>query len=245
MGCECNSNSVKYCGGEVYKGKSFNFSSWNSTKIYSNNDRIQDFVYYNGALYVYINPTESTFGHDPYDDTHCGTQTGTYWLQLFYQPECRCEDVRFRTDNSSYIQVSYDGGETYGYLLDEIGNKILVNTGPKGENGLTTKINKISADIKYNSTITEPQIVVDRTGTSISTNLVFHFVLPTSINLDAHTVTINPIPADATVEINGVITNSVTTKYGTLLNILVKKESCGSKTATYTVTKTETINIQI
>lgn len=66
---------------DVSKGKSFNFSEWDSLTGYNNNSLIQDFVSYEGALYVCINSVLAG-DVDPRTDTNNGASQGEYWLQV-------------------------------------------------------------------------------------------------------------------------------------------------------------------
>lgn len=59
------------------------------------------------------------------------------------------------------------------------------------------------------------------------------------------TLTINPIPADANVELNGVSQKSITVDYNTSVHIKVSKDGYKTHEEDYTVTSTETKNITL
>lgn len=60
-------------------GKSFNFSEYSETARYTNNSLKQDFISYNGAMYVCIKDVQ---GINPEIDTAFGNRVGTYWMQI-------------------------------------------------------------------------------------------------------------------------------------------------------------------
>lgn len=64
---------------EPSHGKSFNFSEYSETAHYTNNTLKQDFVSYNGAMYVCIKNVQ---GVNPEIDTNFGERSGTYWMQI-------------------------------------------------------------------------------------------------------------------------------------------------------------------
>lgn len=64
---------------ESNNGKSFNYSEYSDIIKYTNNQLKQDFVSYNGAMYVCLN---NVSGVNPEIDTANGTKKGQYWLQI-------------------------------------------------------------------------------------------------------------------------------------------------------------------
>lgn len=66
---------------DTSKGKSFNFSEWDSLTAYNNNSLIQDFVSYEGALYVCVKSVLAG-DIDPKTDTNNGSDSGEYWIQV-------------------------------------------------------------------------------------------------------------------------------------------------------------------
>lgn len=70
----CNSYVI-----ESSHGKSFNFSEYSDTANYTNNSIKQDFVSYNGAMYVCL---KNIKGVNPEMDTAFGNRKGLYWMQI-------------------------------------------------------------------------------------------------------------------------------------------------------------------
>lgn len=63
------------------KGKSFNFSEWDSLAAYNNNSFIQDFVSFEDAIYVCINSVDAG-ENNPKIDTVNGSIAGKHWIQV-------------------------------------------------------------------------------------------------------------------------------------------------------------------
>lgn len=116
---------------DVSKGKSFNFSEWDSLTSYNNNSLVQDFVSYEGALYVCINSVLAG-DVDPRTDTNNGTSQGEYWLQIVNGIEGSRGN-----DGKTYTPVMSDEGTLSWKLNYGVAPKTVNIKGPQGNPGLS------------------------------------------------------------------------------------------------------------
>lgn len=114
---------------DTSKGKSFNFSEWDSLISYNNNALIQDFVSYEGAIYVCIKSVLAG-DIDPKTDTSNGANCGEFWLQVVNG----VEGPRGK-DGKTYTPVMSDEGTLSWKLNYDAAPKTVNLKGPQGNPG--------------------------------------------------------------------------------------------------------------
>lgn len=122
-----NYNSVNY-----NKGKSFRFSEWNSSTLYSNDDYIQDFVSYMGSMYACI---QTNTGIKPTNER--------YW-KLVVSGQQGVQGIQGKT------------GVTFTPHVDSQGNLSWTNDGGL-ENPVTINIKGQKGDTGKDSTVPGPK----------------------------------------------------------------------------------------
>lgn len=100
-----------------------------------------------------------------------------------------------------------------------------------------------SAVFPYN---TDVEWEVSRTGYTTKTGqlvLTEDTVLPVTLEKESYTVTLNAVPENAVIKINGAVQSSITGEYGTEFTYEVSAEGYVTATGTLTIDKTETVTI--
>lgn len=101
---------------------------------------------------------------------------------------------------------------------------------------LEEKVSELNTLLK--ASITKINIRFDDTDKEIDDiNRVLRTLAP------KYTLTINPTPADAVVELNGEVRNSITAGYNTYIGVIVSKKGYKTYTEKYKLTQTETKDI--
>lgn len=106
---------------ESNNGKSFNYSEYSDIIRYTNNQIKQDFVSYNGAMYVCL---KDVSGVNPEIDTANGNRKGQFWLQIIKGVKGETGDVGPKGDsitgpqgipglNGKSIEVEVHGDEIW------------------------------------------------------------------------------------------------------------------------------------
>ena len=114
------------------KGKSFRFSEWNSSTLFSNDDYIQDFVSYMGSMYACI---QTNTGVEPTNEL--------YW-KLVVSGQQGVQGIQGKT------------GVTFTPHVDSQGNLSWTNDGGL-ENPVTVNIKGQKGDTGKDSTVPGPQ----------------------------------------------------------------------------------------